>query len=279
MRPARPALLLVLALVASGCAGAPAKSQVVTHAHDDVPQLEGWVFDVAAAPIEGAHVVVNGVNATTLTGPDGHYAFTGLPFDAPLVVVADADRHVPSSKAVTLQPDASILLNFTLAPVPTKTARIEVLDLAAHLSCEVDVVLESGDHPMSCGGADPNHRPTVEFAVGPDTVGALVEVEWTPSSPASEQLRAILETSGYGDQDQVLDTKAGKSVLRLQLNGLQAMRYYAQGGRASITVAAGASPEEDEQQAGVSAPIQQTVHLLVSVFYVEAPSPAYTAIK
>lgn len=271
--------LVIAAVVTAGCTGSPAAVHAGIEAAEVVPPLEGWVVDEANAVIEGAKVTVQGTNATTTSGPDGHYAFDRLPLDAPLVIVAEASGHVPASKGATLRPEESLLLNFTLVAIPVKVPRIQVIEINAFLGCQANIIVEADEHPFDCGDAGgPNNQPSIDFALGPDTVGVIVEIEWTASTPAAEQLKATLETTGYGDQDEVLDEKAGKSVLRLQVNSLQAMRYYSQGGHASLTIAAGANPDEDESQAGASVALQQGVIAWVSVFYVEPPSGTYTAL-
>jgi carboxypeptidase family protein len=275
-------LLLALAVAAllSGCTQSTTSKANTSSAGDiERPALEGWIMDPSQLALAGVQLRIEAANASATSGPDGHYAFAALPTDAPLVVVAEAPGYKPLSKSVTLAPETSLLLNFTLEPVPVKVPRVDMVPKKGLIACQAAVVLMGDEQRYDCGGNDPNNAPRVEFTVGPDTAGVVLELVWEPSTAAADNLNLTVETVGLGDQDQVLASTVGQSVLRAQINSFQAARFYSQGGTVRATVMAGTNPDEEESTAGASVPFQQAFDLYVSVFYVEGPSPTYTALK
>jgi len=241
--------------------------------------LAGWVSDAAQLPVAKAHLRVEAANATAITNGDGWYGFSTLPLGEPLLVVADADGYKPLSKSVTLAEDSSLVLNFTLEAIPVKTPHVEMIPKKGLVSCQASVIVVEEEYKTECGNNDPNSKPKIEFTVGPDTAGIVLELVWEAGSPLAQQLNLTVETVGFGDQDQVLASLSGKSVLRAQVNSIQAARFYSAGGIVRSLVSAGSNPDEDESTVGVSVPLQQSFDLYVSVFYVEGPSPTYTALK
>jgi hypothetical protein len=269
---------VVLALLLSGCTGGGTPAENTTRPVVVPPMLEGWVQD-AQGPIQDATVSVPSENVTASVGPDGRYAFQVLPVDVPLVVVAEAPGYKTLSKSTTLLPHSLSRLNFTLEAVPVKTPRVDVQIYKGLLACQIGVAAMEDEQHVECGANDPNNKPRIPFAVGPDTVGIVLELVWDPATPLARDLSLLVETVGYGDYDEVLSQVIGESVLRTQVNALQASKFYTgQGGLVRATVAAGTEPEEDEASVGVSVPLQQEFELYVSTFYVAPPLPTYTAL-
>lgn len=277
----RAPLLVVVLLVGSGCAGraGPAAAPSVSATPEDYAPLMGFVLDPGIEPVVGASVGVHGTNATTRTDAGGGYRFAEVPFDVPLVVIVEAEGFLTASKSATVPMDASILLNFTLEPVPVRRPYHQVLPMAGFLSCQAFAAAAGGTRHLECGGFDSNNKPIHDFAVGPDTAGVVLELVWEPGTAAAESLNVTVETVNFGDQDQVLATAVGASVLRTQVSELQARRFYSSGGIMRAIVAAGVDPDEYEGSAGASVPVQQAFTLYASVFYVEPPPPTYTAIE
>lgn len=275
----KAALAILLAAAAvSGCTEHVAAPRAATTAAAAIMALEGWVTDPAQAPLAGASVGVQGIDGNATTDAHGHYAFAKLPTGVPIVVVAEARQHRPLSKSVTVPADAALVLNFTLEPVPVKVPRVEVVPLKAYLGCEAALEANGDVHPADCNAVDPNAKPSLDFTVGPDTAGVVVEAAWKETTPAGKILRLTVETVGFGDADAVLDDVKGPSVLRAQVNGFQAQKYYSQGGIVRTTLAAGTNGAEEESAAAASLAFQQGIDLVVSIFYVDPPLPTYTAL-
>lgn len=277
----RAASLLLAGLLLAGCAGEapkPATTNAVTEPPTMGAMVEGWVFDDAANPMPGANLSIAALNLSTASDAQGYYRFLELPVDSPIVVVAQAAGFLPSSKSATAVAESAVRLNFTLAPIPTKQARLEVLDFAGFLACEGVVTLAEENHRVDCSSVDPQNKPQWEFTVGPDTAGVVIEVEWTKATDLAEDLNLTIETVGFGDLDQVLTAIEGPSVLRAQVNAAQAERYYSQGGVIRVRLASGTNADEEEASTGAAAAFQQSFQVWASVFYVEPPSPTYTAL-
>src|SRR5688500_8552308 len=117
----RPGLatVLVFSILLAGCGGKKdGAGPATTDAPTDLPVLSGYVLDPAIAPVEGATVSVHGTNATSMTFSDGSYAFEEVPVGMPIIVIVELDGFVTASKSVTIPEESTMVLNFTLSPVP-----------------------------------------------------------------------------------------------------------------------------------------------------------------
>lgn len=283
MRPF--AFVAVAAILFAGCLQPDAGTdEEVAKDTDPTPTfariaLEGWILDGGHVGLAGANVTVDAVNVSAVTDETGYYGFAVLPLEEPLLVVVEREGFRALSKTVTVPRNESLLLNFTLEPVPVKEPRVDVKTHGGFLSCQSSIIVNEENTHTQCGANDPNDRTRIEFTVGPDTVGIVLELAWTAATPLADQLNLTIETVGFGDQDQVLTTSVGASVLRAQVNALQSTRFYSQGGIVRATVSAGSEPDEEESSVGASVHVQQGFELHASTFYVEGPSPTYTALE
>lgn len=275
---ARSLAFVVLVALASGCMDGGTKTVETTIAEAPRPQLEGWVLSVDQSGIEGAMLRIEASNATATTSPEGRYAFGALPTDVPLIVTASANGYQVLSKSVTLVPDTSLTLNFTLEPIPVKKPYIDPQQYTGLVACQLVVVAAGDQERIECGGDDPNNKPIIEFTMGPDVAGVVLELVWESNTPLADLLEMRIETVGFGDQDEELATAIGPSILRAQINSFQAAKFYSGGGIARATIAAGTNPDDEESTVGAGLPLQQSFELYVTVFYVEGPLPTYSAL-
>src|SRR5688572_6511372 len=156
-----------------------------------LPMLHGYVFDPALRPLAGATVKVLDTNASTATDGEGFFGFEGLPIEQFLVVVATLDGYTPSSKQITLAPEAPVRMNFTLEPIPVATPYNNVVRQEMMLDCQVGVVLQDQYNQMACGGGvQAEAIDTWDIAVDPGLSGAVIEVYWDATTQLAESLGA-----------------------------------------------------------------------------------------
>lgn len=279
----RAAWLLVAAVVLAGCSGSgsedadaadPGKSGGSKGGPD---VLRGWVLDAAIAPIEGATVTIPGENATATTGADGGYAFSSLPVERALVVVAQAPEYKPLSKSITLRPDTVHEMNFTLARVPVKEPFMEKQSFNGFIGCSGVVRTEEDRENIDCSSVSPQDERVWDFTVGPDTKGIIVEIAWTPQNDLAKHLNVTLETVDFGGFDETLVQQEGETLLRAQVPTEKSDRFYRQGGTVRMTVDIGRNIEDEEAGIGVGLALQQDFEAIASIFYVAPPTPGYTA--
>ncbi len=271
--------LLLLAAALAGCSGdgdgGTSSTEDPAPVETDLPALHGWVLDPAIRPLSGATVTMLETNQSATTDGDGFYAFPEAPREELLVLVASMDGFRPGSKQVTVPPDLPVRLNFTLEPIPVKTASSEVLNFAGFLSCQGAVEVSEQRFPFDCSGGT-GQANVWEFAAGADLAGAVIEVAWDAGTPAAEDLTATLETLGLGDFNFVLGEVVGASPLRISVPNDVAMKYYPSGGLMRLTVASAPATDEEEAGTGASFAFQQDFQAFASLFYVEPPSPTYS---
>jgi hypothetical protein len=277
MRAVAASALFLLLL--SGCGGKSATPGAAAGGQD-LPLLQGYVFDQAVHPVPNANVTIQGVgvsgrNATAATASDGHYAFRALPVDQPLVVTVQAGGLKSLSKQVSLSTGNSTLLNFTLEPVPTQTPYQEAIGFNGFISCETSATANGQTQTTDCGGTT-NKRVWV-FNVNPACKGIIIETQWTASSPAAQFLHASVETVGLGDQQAILSEVTGSSVLRSQVTQGQCERYFPQGGTLQVLWSADANAADQESMVGAAAAVQQDFRAVATSFFVTPPPPDYSA--
>ncbi len=283
MRASVVCLLLTLPALLAGCsgndkdgAGPEEPIDDGTVAPKDLEVLGGWIFDPALAPVEGASVTIPALNHSTETTPEGHYGFTGLPYNQVIVVVVQAEGYESNSKAVTLSPDTILLLNFTLKPVSEKVAFSERLSFNGLISCGGVIKVQNQPNDIECGISGGVDERVWEFTVKPDVAGIVVEIIWEAGTPAAEHLNLTIETVGFGNFDEVLAGNEGESILRGQVNRFQSERFYTEGGILRVTVDSGRNAAQDETGTGVGLAVQQDFEAFATVFYVDGPPPGYS---
>lgn len=267
-------LPLILATTA-GCLGGDGGSTDTEPIDDgpaeDVPQLQGWVFDPALRPLADASVTVLETGDVANTNRDGHYGFDDLPTDEPIVVVTQMDGFISQSKRITLGATQNLRINFTLEPEPVLQAYSEVLDHTGFINCQIVVETEdSADtHDCSGGAADDD---VWEFPVQKDLAGLVLEMFWEEGQKGAEFMRARLETVGFGDSDTVLGEAEGLSPVKIRVGSGLAGQYYQEGGMMRVVVEPSANLEEQEMGAGTAIAVQQDFEVFASAFYVD-PAP------
>lgn len=274
----RLAALLVVALAIAGCSGgqdadpgagpAPAQS-------DSIPMLHGYVFDPAIRPLEGATVKVLDTNVSSTTTDEGFFGFGGLPTEQFLVIVATMPGYIPSSKQVTLAPDVPVRLNFTLEPQPVAAPYREIIPFEGFVGCQAAFAVSDTNNTLDCNNGL-EQRPRLDFAVGPDLAGAVIEVFWEPFTPAAESMGLRLETLELGQLNIVLGQVLGPSPLRISVPQSVAEKYYPGGGLMRLTVFAASDAHQNEAGVGASLAFQQSFEAFASLFYVQPPEASYT---
>lgn len=88
-----------------------------------------------------------------------------------------------------------------------------------------------------------------------------------------------VKTVGLGDQDAVLARVEGGSILKAQVSQLQAAKYFPAGGTVRVTVSPGPKVEQEEISSGASVALQQDFDLIETAFYIDPPSPTFSAVS
>ena len=259
-----PALLLIAALLLAGCGSKTATTQ--TLAPVLAPPVQGWVFDVALRPLKDVRVHVVDGNQSTQTDAAGHFELVGVPHDETLVLVASLDQFQPSSKQVSVPAGASLRVNFTLAPVPSKVPKLDVLKFKGFIACQAS----TGPLNQTTDCSNGQQRSIWQLASAPDLEGAVLEVYWTAATPLAERMHARLVTLDLGKLNTVLGDTTGKSPLRIEVPRDAAMQYYGAGGLMKLYVDLVPSGTAGGQ-AGAS--VQQDFDAYASLFY-NQPAPS-----
>jgi hypothetical protein len=252
------AFVLLLALLLAGCGAKTASPAQGTE--QSAPPLQGWVLDAALHPLKDVQVHVLDGNQSATTDAGGHYEIQGVPHDEPMVLVASLAAFQPASKQVSVPEGSTLMVNFTLVPVPAKVPKLDVLKFKGFLACEA--VTGPLNQSVDCSNGSQKDIWTFPADVGLE--GAVVEVHWTATTPTGEQMHARLVTTDLGKLNVVLGETTGPSPLRIEVGNETAMRYYGSGGLMKLYVNL-VAPASGGAPAGLSA--QQEFTAYASLFY------------
>jgi hypothetical protein len=275
-------LLVISLLVGAGCTSKDAEVAPEPIAPSGVEgvsgneQVNGFIFDNAVAPLDGATIVIASMGIDATSDVDGRYAFEGLPTDQVLVFTAKADGFVPVSKSVQLIPDTVLKMNFTLEPVPVAKPYYEVLSFDGIIACSSITRENNNVYRNDCAPPGTPDEKVWEFAVAEQTAGVVIEVAWDAQSDAARHLNLTVETVGFGDLDETLIMHEGESILRGQISNSKATRFYTDGGIVRVKVDIGRNTADEEVNAGNGFAAQQGFEVFASVFYVSPPPGSYT---
>lgn len=272
-------LLVVLALAVAGCGGKADVAAGLPVSDDGkvLPTVQGVVVDDAVRPLAGVTVrfLFSGVNATT--DADGHYEILRPTLAAEqTLVTASRDGYKTRTQQVQLSGHTSATLDFRLESDPPPMARVEVFQHTGTVRCTAVTPLpapadrwgceadrgDSGEHP---------EPPKWIWPLEPDVAlaGAVVQVVWDATTPASTQFHAWLQApvaGGLGGER--IGEVTGTSPLRLELpeEAARALPRWT-----SVWVCVEVAPG----QALVGANVQQVYEGYASMFYVDAAPPGY----
>jgi hypothetical protein len=279
-RNALVAAASVAALLLAGCSGGGSGATSTSAGPPaGTPLLQGFVLSEAVVPIVGASVRVLDTNATTLTDKSGHFAFAALPVDKILIAVATKDGYTPTSKQVSIPSQSAVILNFTMAAVPTKKPFVQQIPFKMFLACEVATEVSGQNQTYKCdtgGSTGAGNVDQWEIPVTNDLAGAVIELFWTTQSPLGSALHAKLETLDLGQLNVVLAEKTSTSPLRIIVPEVTAKKYYTPGGKMKLTVRADPNNDANEVAAGAGVVFEQQIDAYASLFYVAPPPSDYT---
>lgn len=276
----RTAACLVTLLLLAGCSNAKDQEDGTStgEASGNEP-LSGFVFDAAIQPIAGANVSIPSLGVATTTNEKGRYGFAELPYDASMTVITQADGFQPTSKSLQVVQGTAMHVNFTLERVPVKTPFHDTDSFQGIINCNGVAKAEGERHEIPCGlvaqGLGVDNR-VWEFQVDPELTGLVVELFWKQDTEFARHLNLTIETMGFGDQDKVIFSEEGESVLRGQIGAFDARRFYSGGGMVRVAVDIGRNTAADEVNAGVGFAAQQTFEVFATEFYVAPPPPSFT---
>lgn len=270
------AWLVVLAVALAGCGGGHAVPEgiPVDEAGKALPTLQGVVVDDAIRPLAGAVVrfLLGGVNATT--DADGHYEIHRPTMTAEATLVsASREGYKTRSAQVQISGHTSATLDFQLEVDPAPVSRVEVLQHTGSPRCTALTPLPAPLDRVQCeadhgDGAD-HPTPDWVWAVEPDVAlaGAVVQVDWDATTPASSRFHAWLQApvaGGVGGER--YGEVTGASPLRLELpeDVARAMPRWT-----AVWVCIELAPGD----APIAANGQQVYDAFASLFYVD-PAPA-----
>ena len=281
----RVAVFLMLALALSGC-GSKDDSDIA--AVPDTPTgseggsnrdhaLHGWVLDGAFAPVEGATVTIHGENVTSLSAEDGYFGFDGLETDRLLTLQVETDGFRPQTRAVTLAPDTTMIVNFTLIPLPVLQPYMEKQAYTGHIGCSAVIKTQDSTQPYDCGLVSPVDNRVWEFTVNSNVASIIVEAFWNYDTELASHLNLTVETVNLGIFDEKLAYTEGTAPLQGFVTNAQSQRFYREGGTVRATIDIGRNIDEEEAGVGAGLALDQEVQLIASVFYVAPAPPGYTA--
>ncbi len=190
-------LLLAIALLLSGCTGGDAAGPAAEPAQqtvsiagpadsgslEDGGSIEGLVVDESVAPIAGATIGIDGFPETALSGPDGAFAFNGVPGGTHTVFAA-ALGFGSAGKSVEVRVGEISTVTFTLASMAIENATYtELTVFNGFIPCGFGLVAVTVSAACPTGSS---------FTPGTDTEDVLTsvltifdELVWTQNSAAS----------------------------------------------------------------------------------------------
>lgn len=239
----RAALLLAVALLAAGCVGKDepsaldaAVAKVTGPSEEELRatpgSIQGLVLTPDVAPIPGATVTLLRENRSTTSDARGFFRFEGLA-NGGYLLTAEAEGYTSRTVQASATNGTVYELNLTLAPAPRLEPFTETRELNGFLACGVEADGPAGRQSVPCSSADPNHRDAFEVDLLPDARGLVLELVWDPeANPGAAALRLVVETVGYGAQDETLGDVVGSAgYARVEVPAALLAKYYPEGGR------------------------------------------------
>lgn len=223
-------LLVALALLLAGCAGAPPPSRAPSTppVSEDSGAVEGLVLSNDLEPIRGAQVAIQGLDREPVRSDDqGHFLLGDLE-PKNHVIFVNALGYQALARPVEVLAGEITEIRFSLAPVAS-LAPSSALDLKrGFIACGSGAGAEgAGFTQVGCGANDPNQRFLFNYTLGPGIAGVLFEMAWKPTQTLSKNLVLIIEKSGCDFECGVADTFAevqGCCKIRVFLNPDQLMK-------------------------------------------------------
>ena len=267
------AMALLLPLALAGCGEQPAPP-----AADPGPVVEGFVLDVARAPVPGAWVAVHGLDVNGSTAEDGHFAFQAPP-GVELLVTAQAPGFVASSQLVPAFSGPHHVLNFTLERVPFDEPYTVVSSFKGAVSCGVTAVV--GEDPANphehkgvrCNDVVPSPSSVWNYTIPTNTTGLVLEAFWEPQTELSA---ALVFKATIPETREVLGFKESGSPLRIQLSSASLAQNLA-AGHTTLRVAVGPGAGTGEHEHGaVGVFVEQEFQLVMTAFFNGPVDPSYS---
>lgn len=278
-------VVLALALVVPGCAkpteqgGSPSAVQQAIAAvagDDDANQagsIRGIVVSPSLAPIVAARVTLLRENISTRSDASGAFDFKDLALGSYLVA-AEADGYKSRTVLTNAANGTVTELTITLEAAPVVEPYQETRELKGLVSCGLVAQTPAREARVDCAAADPNHRDSFEFAVGPGGKMLVAELVWSvDDNPSASSLRFLLETVGYGANDLELgNLTATAGYARIVVPTTVMDKYYSEGGamRASVALVGDAAP---------SVALQTSFTVFETAFYVAAGADDFSVVK
>lgn len=263
--------LLVLLVALAGCSDAPAPAPAP---QDPTAIIQGFVFDAALRPVDGAVVLLGGTGITDTTDAQGAYRIEA-PGAQPVYAlrVTAPGFHDATATLQSPAPSPRFTHNVTLARLPVQEPFHETQPWTGNLAC---AWFAQAQHSHG-GPGDPGSHNSNDCSQGtnddvrlfdlkPGVRNAVVELRWEPNAIISDRLAVFVEGPGVdGGDDALFYFNEGTSPLRATISQLQANTFYRDdGGPVRVTVKIGAP--EDDVAAGVA--INQEFDLFLTAFYV-----------
>lgn len=286
--PSRILATLVLVAALSGCSGAAPLATPHTLAPstaapgEGLGRLEGTVTDVEQRPLGDVKVTIQFVggtaNQSAQTRGDGRFAFQGLE-PGRYNAAAESVFYQTGRKIVDVSADDVATVSFVLLDVIKDVPFVDVYLLKGHINCSIHSLAGYGPFNL-CSSLDSDRaRFDVPIPPGSRAKGVVLEVVWTPSTPATG---TDLELALCDQRDPVQDPIAcratvgsgfrrdvrGRSPLTLHENELPLQDHAA----FEVTVNDGG-----QTSARVPLTLQQPFDLWMSVCHVVACAESYQA--
>lgn len=280
---ARATLLLVLLLLAAGCAGKPTpQAGPVASDPDRLPPgvenvLEGTVRGVDLLPIADVGITVSGVSDFQATDESGYYRFENLP-PRDYIVTADKEGYRAKSQRALVADGVIYELNFTLEERPVAKPYNTSRDQAGFIACQLSVQTAPDNRQRAgCGDGLPNQKQVHDFTIDAGAVQLQIELHWTKRSDAARNLQLVAESLGsgavtYGDE-------TGGTGLKIVVASSLIEKTIPQGGKVRLSVhsAPGLLDAPSGPDVGVS--FQQDYKVYVTSFFVEPGPQNFSALN
>lgn len=248
---------------------------------DDESTLTGQVVSDGFEPIEGATVVIQGLDVNATTNIAGRYKLEGLaPGDHQ--VFAQADGFKVERKAAELVAGQATQVSFVLERLPSETPHIVARELSGFLECQTGaVVLTMNCVPIQNVLDDLGTNPTnteqiLKWEFDPNGLEALVaEMVWNPPTNGfAEELQLLVEQDSTDlVEGGTYGSAQGPSPVRLELIGWDAIPKAADNETEGVFQTRTFPPYEPG-----TIVFQQKFTVFMSYFYHQLPTPGYTGI-
>jgi hypothetical protein len=271
----RAVLPLALAFLLAGCSNGGSSDGPP---EADVSQVEGWVMDDALAPVAGASIIAQGLDANTTTDEDGHFALTS-PAGSDLLLVVAAPGFVTQSRFLGAYSGAHAWLNLTLKRIPFAAPYHLTSSYTGAIQCGATATV--GEDPNSphehrgikCTDAAPSSAWIWNYTIPFNVTALVVEAFWEPSTPSATALilKAVIPETG-----ELLAFVEGTNPIKQQLSQVNLAQNLAAGHtRLAIQMTPGAGTGGHDHGA-IGVFFNQQFTLYMTEFYNGPADPAFT---